>query len=78
MPSHAFLIEGQRQALVVTGAGPYENNTEGVFEAFRRMQNPHKSINAGELFIGSCTSPDKLDDSVRLQAVEFARKIVKK
>jgi len=78
MPGHASLVEGQRQALVVTGAGPYENNAEGVFEAFRRMQNPHKSINAGELFIGSCTSPDELDDPVKLKAVEFTRKFVEK
>ncbi len=76
MPGHKSLVEGQRQAFVVTGAGPYENNAEGVFDAFRRLQNPHKSLNAGELFIGSCTSPDRLDDSARLRAVELAGKIV--
>ncbi len=76
MPDHKSLVEGQRQAFVVTGAGPYENNAEGVFDAFKRLQNPHKTINAGQLFAGSCTDPDKLDDSVRLKAVELARKIV--
>jgi multimeric flavodoxin WrbA len=75
MPDHASLIAGQRQALLVTGAGPYENNAEGVFDAFRRMQNPHRAVNAGELFIGACTSPDKLDESVQKQSIEFARKI---
>ncbi|MCD4676971.1 MAG: flavodoxin family protein [Desulfobacula sp.] len=75
-PGHASLVKGQRQALLVTGAGPYEDNAEGVFTAFRRMQNPHRAINSGELYIGSCTSPDKLNDSVQQQAIEFARKIV--
>ncbi|MCP3872561.1 MAG: flavodoxin family protein [Desulfobacteraceae bacterium] len=75
-PGHASLVDGQKQALLVTGAGPYEDNAEGVFTAFRRMQKPHKAINVGELFIGSCTTPDKLDDSVQDQAIEFAGKIV--
>ncbi|MBW2654121.1 MAG: flavodoxin family protein [Deltaproteobacteria bacterium] len=75
-PGHASLIKGQRQALLVTGAGPYENNAEGVFAAFGRMQNPHMAINAGELYIGSCTTPDQLNDSVQQKAIEFARKIV--
>lgn len=75
-PGHASLVSGQRQALLVTGAGPYEDNAEGVFAAFRRMQTPHKAINTGELFVGSCTTPDKLNDSVQQQGIEFARKIV--
>ncbi len=75
-PDHASLIDGQRQALVATGAGPYEDNAEGMFAAFGRMQKYHKAINVGELFIGSCTTPDALGDSVQQQAVEFARKIV--
>jgi multimeric flavodoxin WrbA len=76
MPDHASLVKGQRQALLLTGAGSYENNAEGVFDAFRRLQNPHIAVNAGELFLGACTTPDKLDDSVKQQAVEFAKKIV--
>jgi multimeric flavodoxin WrbA len=75
-PGHASLIEGKRQALLITGAGPVENNTEGTFDAFRRMQKPHKTVNAGEIYIGSCTTADKLDDSIRQKAVEFTRKIV--
>ena len=74
-PSHASLVEGQRQALLVTGGGPYENNAEPAFTAFGRLQGPHKAVKAGELFIGRCSTPDQLDDSVRAQAAEFARKI---
>jgi len=75
-PGHASLIEGQRQALLVTGGGIFDDNAEGVFKAFERMQNPHKAMNAGDLFVGSCTTPDQFSDSVQQQAVEFARKIV--
>ena len=56
-PEHTSLVDGQRQALIATGAGAYDDN-------------------AGELFIGSCTTPDALDDSVQQKAIEFARKIV--
>ena len=76
LPDHASLIDGQRQALIATGAGPYDDNAEGMVNAFGRMQKYHKAINAGELFIGSCTTPDALGDSVQKKAVEFARKIV--
>ncbi len=75
-PGHASLVDGQKQALLVTGAGPYEENAEGVFDAFRRMQKPHKALNAGELYVGGCTTPDKLDASVQQQAIDFARAIV--
>ncbi|MCF6246288.1 MAG: flavodoxin family protein [Desulfobacula sp.] len=75
-PDHASLVDGQRQALITTGAGPYKDNAEGMVAAFGRMQKYHKAINAGELFIGSCTTPDALGDLVQQQAVEFARKIV--
>ena len=75
-PGHASLVEGQRQALLVTGAGKYDNNAEAAFTAFDRLQRPHKAIKAGELFIGSCTTPDALDSSIKQQAINFARKIV--
>jgi hypothetical protein len=62
--------------LLVIGAGSYENNAEAAFTAFGRLQGPHKAVNAGELFIGSCSTPDKLDDNIKDKAVALARKIV--
>ena len=76
LPEHSSLIEGQRQALLMTGGGPYENNAEPVFEAFRKLQAPHKTINAGELYIGSCTTPEKLDSEAKKQAIAFAHEII--
>ena len=75
-PTHASLVEGQRQALLVTGGGPYENNAEPVSTAFERLQKPHKAIKAGELYIGRCSAPENLENSVKEQAVDFARQIV--
>lgn len=75
-PDHISLVKGQKQALVVTGAGPYDNNAEPTFTAFGRLQGPHMAINAGELFIGPCTTPDQMDSSVKEKAQTFARKIV--
>lgn len=74
-PDHDSLVKGQRQALLVTGAGPYDNNAEPVFTAFGRLQSPHMAIHSGELFIGSCSTPDKLGDEIKTKAVEFAREI---
>jgi multimeric flavodoxin WrbA len=75
-PDHASLVKGQRQALVVTGAGPFDNNAEPTFTAFGRLQGPHMAINAGELFIGPCTTPDQMDETIKEKAQAFARKIV--
>jgi len=75
-PNHASLVEGQRQVLLMTGGGGYDNNAEAAFTAFGRLQNPHMTANAGELFIGACSTPENLDDAVYEKAVSFARKIV--
>ncbi len=74
-PEHASLIEGQRQALLVTGAGPWEDNAEAAFTAFGRMQKYHKAVLSGELYIGGCTVPEDMDDSVRDRAAAFAREL---
>jgi multimeric flavodoxin WrbA len=74
-PDHASLVEGQRQALLMTGGGPWDNNAEAAFTAFSRVQNPHKAVNAGELFVGNCTTPADLGEDVKSRAVEFARKL---
>ncbi|WP_321492534.1 flavodoxin family protein [uncultured Desulfobacter sp.] len=75
VPEHTSLVEGQRQGLLMTGGGPFENNAAEAFTAFGRMQKYHKSVKAAELFVGGCSTPDKLADSVKDQAYEFARKL---
>jgi multimeric flavodoxin WrbA len=75
-PTHVSLVEGQRQALLVTGGGPYENNAEAVFFAFNRLQAPHKAVKAGEIYLGKCTSPEKIDAATKERVLAFAREIV--
>ncbi|PLX41242.1 MAG: NADPH-dependent FMN reductase [Deltaproteobacteria bacterium] len=74
-PTHASLVEGQRQALLVTGAGPWENNAEATFTAFNRLQRPHMAVKAGELFIGRCAAPEDLGEGVKKEAITFAQEI---
>ena len=76
-PDHASLVDGQRQALLMTGAGPWDNNAEAAFTAFSRIQKPHKSVHPGDLFLGGCTTPAEMDDQVKTKVIEFARKLVK-
>ncbi len=75
-PGHASIVEGQRQAILITGGGPYKNNAEPVFTAFDRLQGPHMAIKSGEFYIGGCKTRDDLSEKHKEQAVEFARKIV--
>lgn len=74
-PDHASLLEGRRQALLVTGGGGWDNNAEAAFTAFGRIQKPHKTIHSGTLYIGKCSTPEEMDASVREQAAAFARQI---
>ncbi len=76
-PNHTSLVEGQRQAILMTGAGPKDNNAQEALTAFGRMQKYHKAIHSGELFVGGCTTPENMDPSVKDQAVEFARNLVR-
>ena len=75
-PGHASLIEGQRHALVMTGGGPWDNNAEAAFTAFARMQKPHRTVHAGQLYIGGCKTPAALGEEARAKAVGFAAKLV--
>jgi multimeric flavodoxin WrbA len=72
---HASLLEGHREAFLMTGAGGWDNNAEGAFTAFQRMQKPHKTAYAGELFLGNCTTPADMTPSVKEKTVAFARQI---
>ncbi|WDP90283.1 MAG: flavodoxin family protein [Desulfobacter sp.] len=77
-PGHASLVEGQRQALLMTGAGPWDNNAEAAFTAFSRIQKPHKSVHPGDLFLDKCTTPGDMDDQIKGKVAAFARQLVEK
>ncbi len=73
-PDHASLVEGRRQALLVTGGGDFANNAEPVFTAFERLVNFYKGKSAEKLYV-KCTVPEAMDADVKKQAMEFATKI---
>ncbi len=74
-PRHTSLVEGQRQALLMTAADKYENNGEGAVTGFRRLVDYHKAIPAGELFLGGCTTPEDMGPEIREQAARLARQV---
>lgn len=75
-PDHASLMQGKRIGLLVTGGGPYENNAEGMFTAFDRFAGFLLADKADPLFVGGCTVPAELPESVRDKAVKLARLLV--
>ena len=75
-PDHKSLIQGKRLAMLVTGGGEYDNNAEPTFFAFGKLIKFYKGINIGELFLGSCKTPETMDAKKREKAIEFAHKIV--
>ncbi len=72
---HSSLLEGRREAFLMTGAGGWDNNAEGAFAAFKRMQKPHKTQYAGELFLANCTVPAEMTDHTKEKTLSFARQI---
>ncbi len=59
---HKSLIEGRRTALLVTCAGPMDDNTELIRENHRHIERFARTEPAGELILPFCTTPDKLGD----------------
>ena len=76
-PTHASLIEGKKQAVLLTGGSDFENNAEGLTFAFNKLQVFYKTTNAGELFVGKCAYNGTLGDDVKERAVAFAQELLK-
>ncbi len=74
-PEHTSFVEGQRQALIVTAADPFENNAEQILTTFQRILVYDKADSAGELLVCNCTTPDEFDEEIKAQAVKFANQL---
>lgn len=74
-PNHTSFVEDQRQALIVTAADPFENNTELILAAFQRMLVYNKTHSAGELLVCNSTTPEELGQEVKAQAIKFANQL---
>ena len=75
-PGHTSLMAGKNVGLLVTGAGAYENNAEGLFTSFDRIVDFLLARKSGELYVGGCTSPDALPGNTRVKARELAKSLV--
>lgn len=74
-PEHKSLLSGKKQALIMTGGGPHDNNAECAFIAFKRMTPYLKTTLAGELFVGNCTKPEYMDAAVQEQVIHFVHSL---
>jgi multimeric flavodoxin WrbA len=75
-PGHTSLMKNKRLGLLVTGADAYQNNAEGLFNAFDRIADFLLAPKKGELYVGGCSVPAELPESARDQAVDLARSLV--
>lgn len=75
-PNQTSLMKGKRVGLLATGGGAFDNNAEAMFTAFDRIVGFLMAQKAGELYVGGCTTPDKLSDDINGKAVELARSLV--
>lgn len=72
------LLEGRRAGLVVTAAGPFENNCDLIGPSFDRLMDYLGVVSAGHLILTDCTTPDALDGAARQRAARFAAALVEK
>ena len=70
-PEYKSLIDGKRTALLVTCAGPIENNADLIQGVFDRLNNYGNCNVVDKLVIPFCTTPDEIGG----EAVEAAKKM---
>lgn len=75
-PGHTSLMEGKRIGLLVSGADEYVQNAEGLFTAFDRIADFLLVRKAGELYVGECSQPSGLSDTLKEKAFDLARSLV--
>lgn len=69
------LMDGKTVGLIITCEDAIENNTDLMENFFKRFADYLKCKHGGSLTIPFTTTPDALSDSVKIQAIEYARQI---
>jgi len=72
---HRSLVHGKNFGLIVTGAGPIENNMELTSTLFKRYLMWVKGVDAAELLVPGCSEPEDLKPEIKEQTKEFAVKM---
>jgi multimeric flavodoxin WrbA len=75
-PNWKSLLEGKRAGLLVTCAGPVEENSELIVQMFQRLMDYAKISKSESLVIPFTTTPDAMGAEIRQQAVKFASRLV--
>ncbi len=71
------LIEGKRAAMIITSAGPVEDNADIMHTVFQRAMNYVQCENKCDLIVPHCITPDAIGAEVETQARDLARKLVR-
>lgn len=70
-PEYKSLLDGKRTALLVTCAGPVENNADLIQGVFDRLSNFGNCNVVGKYVVPFCTTPDAIGD----KGLETAKKM---
>jgi multimeric flavodoxin WrbA len=71
------LIEGKRAAMIITCAGPEEDNADIMHTVFQRAMNYVQCENKAALIVPGCITPDTMGGDIKEKAQELARKLVR-
>ncbi len=74
--THRSLAEFKPAALLVTCAGPTEENADLIQKAFGRYCWFTRMRHTGSCVISGCSGPDDLGDEARFQVAELARGLI--
>jgi multimeric flavodoxin WrbA len=72
---HQSVLEGKPASLLVTCAGPVEQNSELIAAVWDRFSGFLKVKRTGDLTVPFTTTPDELSDGVREQVKELVAKL---
>ena len=75
--NYKSLIDGKKLALLVTCAGPEDNNADLIQGIFDRMTDYLKGTPVGKYVVPFCTTPDEMGDKAMEIAAEMAEEIGK-
>lgn len=75
-PAYKSLVEGKKTVLLVTCAGPVEDNADVIQVMFDRENAFARCTSLGKYVIPFCTTPEKLGPEAKTTAVEIAKRIV--
>lgn len=75
-PDYNSFVEGKPSTLLVTCAGPVENNADIIQVLFDRLNDYGKSKVVGKYIVPFCTTPDAMGDDAKQTVDQMSRDIL--